>query len=94
MGNVAALLFGRTCVAPINQDGAAASGVVAPAASNAASVASSNTSKCQSSIWANFDEVKEIIDGEEHSIAICKPCHSRLSTKFAHGTRHLLRHQK
>ena len=57
-------------------------------------MASSTTGKHRSPVWADFDELKETIDGEEKVIAICKFYKSWLSTNSAHGTRHLLRHQK
>ena len=97
MGDAVAVFFGRS--APIDLDGTAASAAAAVAAatspSDAASLASSTTTgKRRSPVWADFDEVKETVDGEERVIAICKFCKSRLSAKSAHGTKHLLRHQK
>ena len=47
-----------------------------------------------SPVWADFNEVNEIADGIQRVIAICKFSKARLSANSAHGTGHLLRHQK
>ena len=93
MGDAAALLFGRSA-APIDGGAAASAAAAATSPSDAASLASSTTGKRRSPVWADFDKVKETVDGEEKVIVICKFCKARLSANSAHGTGHLLRHQK
>jgi hypothetical protein len=74
--DVAALLFGAVPAgaAPI-ADGAAPrapDAAAAPAPSDVASLASSTTgSKRRSPVWADFDEVRETVDGELRVIVVC-----------------------
>ncbi|XP_066386548.1 zinc finger BED domain-containing protein RICESLEEPER 2-like [Miscanthus floridulus] len=102
MGDAAHLLFGRSAPPTNRDDGAdggapaasAAAGASAAAPSDAASLASSTTGtgKRRSPVWADFEEVKEVVDGEQVVSAICKLCRHRLSGKSANGTGHLKRH--
>jgi len=102
MGDAAHLLFGRSAPPTNRDDGAdggapaasAAAGASAAAPSDAASLASptTGTGKRRSPVWADFEEVKEVVDGEQVVSAICKLCRHRLSGKSANGTGHLKRH--
>jgi len=93
MGDAAAALFGRSG-APIDLDGAVTGTGVAASSNDATSVTSSTTSKRQSPVWQDFDEVIETVDGIECVIGVCKFYKARLSANSNHGTGHLLRHQK
>jgi hypothetical protein len=47
--------------------------------------------KRKSTVWVDFDEIKDAND--VRIAAICKMCKTRLSTRSAVGTGHLIRHQ-
>jgi len=92
MGDVVGLLFGSS-VAPINlEEAVPASG--AAASSDNDSLASSSTGKHRSTVWGDFDEVIENIDGKKRVIGVCKFCKATLSANSNAGIGHLLRHQK
>jgi hypothetical protein len=55
----------------------------------------SSVGKRKSTVWVDFDEVFEKVNGSNVRIAaICRMCKTRLSTRSSAGTGHLLRHQK
>ncbi|XP_066163515.1 zinc finger BED domain-containing protein RICESLEEPER 1-like [Oryza sativa Japonica Group] len=65
------------------------SGTVAASGSTASSSKRSRTS----TVWQNFDEIKETgPDGKEVTLARCKICRTKLSGKSSSGTGHLSRH--
>ncbi|XP_066348537.1 uncharacterized protein [Miscanthus floridulus] len=98
----AAALFGIDLgdgsAAPIDVDADGGEGATATANSNgsAPSVAGTgNTSKRKSPVWADFEEIYEVINGSRICTkAVCKMCKSILSARSAAGTGHLKRHQK
>jgi len=98
----AAALFGIDLgdgsAAPIDVDADGGEGATATANSNgsAPSVAGTgNTSKRKSPVWADFEEIYEVINGSRICTkAVCKMCKSTLSARSAAGTGHLKRHQK
>ncbi|XP_066323573.1 zinc finger BED domain-containing protein RICESLEEPER 2-like [Miscanthus floridulus] len=54
-----------------------------------------NTSKRKSLVWADFEEIYEVINGSRiYTKAICKMCKTTLSARSSAGTGHLKRHQK
>jgi hypothetical protein len=51
--------------------------------------------KRKSSVWVDFEEICETMNGNSVRIAaICRICKSRLSAGSIAGTGHLIRHQK
>ena len=98
----AAALFGIDLgdgsAAPIDVDADGGEGATATANSNgsAPSVAGTgNTSKRKSPMWADFEEIYEIINGSRICTkAVCKMCKSTLSARSAASTGHLKMHQK
>ncbi|XP_066361541.1 zinc finger BED domain-containing protein RICESLEEPER 2-like [Miscanthus floridulus] len=98
----AAALFGIDLgdgsAASIDVDADGGEGATATANSNgsAPSVAGTgNNSKRKSPMWADFEEIYEVINGSRICTkAICKMCKSTLSARSTAGTGHLKRHQK
>jgi len=96
----AAALFGIDLgdgsAAPIDVDADGGEGATATVNSNgsAPSVAGTgNTSKRKSPMWADFEEIYEVISGSRICTkAVCKMCKSTLSARSAAGTGHLKRH--
>ena len=90
--------LGDGSAAPIDVDTDGGEGATATANSNgsAPSVAGTgNTSKRKSPMWADFEEIYEVINGSRICTkAICKMCKSTLSARSVAGTGHLKRHQK
>ena len=55
----------------------------------------SNVGKRKSSVWADFDEIYETVNGRKICTkATCKMCKQTLSARSNVGTGHLKRHQK
>jgi hypothetical protein len=55
----------------------------------------SSIGKHKSSVWVDFDEIFEKVNGSNvRTAAICRMCQTRLSARSSAGTGHLLRHQK
>jgi hypothetical protein len=55
----------------------------------------SSLGKHKSGVWVDFDEIKEVVNGEKiRTKATCKMCRTTLSAGSAAGTGHLIRHQK
>ena len=98
----AAALFGIDLgdgsAAPIDVDADGGEGAMATVNSNGSfpSVAGTgNNSKRKSPVWADFEEIYEVINGSRICTkAVCKICKSTLSARSAAGTGHLKRHQK
>jgi hypothetical protein len=90
--------------APIDLDGGGSEGVTATgtpigstnsAPSVAAGTSSGVVGKCKSTVWADFDEIFETVNGREICTeATCKMCKHTLSAGSNAGTGHLMRHQK
>jgi hypothetical protein len=83
---------------PIDLDGDGGKGATGTVNSNssAPTVASKgNTGKCKLSVWADFTEIFEDINGVSTCTkAVCKMCKATLSARSAADTGHLKRHQK
>jgi hypothetical protein len=101
----AAALFGiyvGSGFAPIDLDSGGSEGATVTrtpvdSTNSAPSVATGTSSgvvgKCKSTVWADFDEIFETVNGREICTeATCKMCKHTLSTGSNAGTRHLMRH--
>ncbi|XP_066333309.1 zinc finger BED domain-containing protein RICESLEEPER 2-like [Miscanthus floridulus] len=90
--------LGDGSAAPIDVDADGGKGGTTTANSNGTgpSVAGiGNTNKRKSPMWANFEEIYEVINGSRICTkAVCKMCKSTLSTRSSADTGHLKRHQK
>jgi hypothetical protein len=55
----------------------------------------SSVGKHKSSVWVDFDEIFEKVNGSNvRTATICRMCKTTLSARSSVGTGHLLRHQK
>jgi hypothetical protein len=55
----------------------------------------SSVGKRKSSIWVDFDEIFEKVNGSNvRTTAICRMCKTIFSTRSSAGTGHFLRHEK
>ncbi|XP_066344426.1 zinc finger BED domain-containing protein RICESLEEPER 1-like [Miscanthus floridulus] len=98
----AAVLFdidlGDGSAAPIDVDADGGEGAMVTANSNGSAplvAGTCNNSKHKSPVWADFEEIYEVINGSSICTkVVCKMCKSTLSARSAAGTSHLKRHQK
>jgi hypothetical protein len=68
---------------------------VASNTNNTADTPTSSVDKRKSSVWVDFDEIYEVVNGEKiRTKATCKMCRSTLSARSVASTGHLIRHQK
>lgn len=98
MGEDAAALFNSNAASiNLEVDGGAGGGGGSgtPVSSTSIDARSTNSKHPRSSVWANFEEVFEIVDGKPvQSSAICRFFKSKLSSLSSVGTGHFFRHQK
>lgn len=82
---------------PTNAGGGPATATDTPVGSTSTDggTGTSSVGKRKSTVWVDFDEVFEKVNGSNVRIAaICRMCKTRLSARSSAGTGHLLRHQK
>jgi hypothetical protein len=82
---------------PTNAGGGPATATDTPVGSTSTDggTGTSSVGKHKSTVWVDFDEVFEKVNGSNVRIAaICRICKTRLSARSSAGTGHLLRHQK
>jgi hypothetical protein len=82
---------------PTNAGGGPATATDTPVGSTSTDggTGTSSVGKHKSTVWVDFDEVFEKVNGSNVRIAaICRLCKTRLSARSSAGTGHLLRHQK
>jgi hypothetical protein len=82
---------------PTNAGGGPATATDTPVGSTSTDggTGTSSVGKRKSTVWVDFDEVFEKVNGSNVRIAaICRMCKTHLSARSSAGTGHLLRHQK
>ena len=80
---------------PTNAGGGPATATDTPVGSTSTDggTGTSSVGKRKSTVWVDFDEVFEKVNGSNVRIAaICRMCKTRLSARSSAGTGHLLRH--